>query len=74
MKVALSTILTLIICTCGLNTLGLWLVYGMGKKTFIAYLFARLPFQIMMGAANAFLTALIIRVLIHVLPKNKFRF
>jgi ECF transporter S component (folate family) len=73
-KVALSAILTLIICTCGLNTLGLWLVYGIGKKTFFAYLFARLPFQIIMCAVNAMITVIIMRVLIHVLPKNKFRF
>ena len=73
-KVALSAILTLSICTCGINTLGLWLVYGIGKKTFFAYLFARLPFQIIMGAVNAMITVIIMRVLIHVLPKNQFRF
>ena len=74
MKIALSTIITLIVCTCGLNTLGLWLVYGIGKKTFVAYLFVRLPFQILVAGGNAILTALIIRILLQVLPKNKFNF
>ncbi len=72
MKVALSTILTLVICTCGINTFGLWLVYGMGKKTFFAYLFARLPFQILVASGNAALTAIIIRLLIRVFPENRF--
>ncbi|MBR1983337.1 MAG: ECF transporter S component [Clostridia bacterium] len=71
MKIALSTIITLIICTSGINTFGLWLVYGIGKKTFFAYLIARLPFQILVASGNAFLSAIIIRILIRIVPKNK---
>lgn len=71
MKIALSTVVTLLICTSGINTLGLWLVYGYGKKTFFAYLLARLPFQILVASGNAIISAIIIRILMKVLPKNK---
>ncbi len=71
MKVAVSTLLTLGICTCGLNTFGLWLFYGLGKKTFYAYLFARLPFQIIVALGNAVLSAVLIRLLVKILPEDK---
>lgn len=70
-KVAISTLITLGVCTCGLNTFGLWLFYGLGKKTFYAYLFARLPFQIIVALGNAVLSVVLIKLLIKILPKNK---
>lgn len=72
LKAAISFILTLIICTCGLNTLGLYLVYGLGKKTFWAYLIVRLPWQAIVAAGNFALSTAIFGVLKKVLPKNKF--
>ncbi len=50
-KLILSLTATCIVCTSGLNTLGLWLMYGNGKA-YIVYLLARLPFQLIMVAVN----------------------
>lgn len=52
LKMILSFVFCLIICTSGLNTLALWLMYGIGKKTFFVYLWARLPFQLLIVAIN----------------------
>ena len=52
-KAGISFLICFIVCTIFLNTFGLWLVYGMGKTTFIAYLLARLPFQAIVLAVNA---------------------
>lgn len=43
-RLVLSAILCLIICTAGLNTYALYIMYSHGK-TFWAYLILRLPFQ-----------------------------
>lgn len=51
-KMILSFVLCMLICTSGLNTVALWLMYGIGKKTFFVYLWARLPFQLLMVAVN----------------------
>ncbi len=51
-KLILSFVLCMIICTSGLNTVALWLMYGVGKKTFFVYLWGRLPFQLLMVAVN----------------------
>ena len=68
----ISSIITLILCTCFLNTFGLWLIYGLGKKTFFAYLFVRLPWQTFVAVGNAVLCLLLVAFLPKVLPKNKF--
>ncbi len=57
-KLLLSLLLTTIICTSGLGTLGLWLMYGNGK-VFWVYLLARLPFQLVMVAVNGIILHII---------------
>lgn len=54
----LFLIVTLFI-TSGLNTFALWLVYGLGKKTFWVYLSARLPYQILNSIFNCLLAVLL---------------
>lgn len=56
-KLALSALLCLVICTAGLNTLALYLMFGAGK-TYWGYLSVRLPFQLAVLAIN--LAAMII--------------
>lgn len=70
--VFISFILMFIVCTAGLNTFGLWLVYGKGKKTFWVYLIARLPAQSMVMLCNFILCLIVISVLPRILPKDKF--
>lgn len=55
-KLALSALLCLVICTAGLNTFALYLMFG-GGKTYWGYLSVRLPFQLAVLAIN--LTAMI---------------
>lgn len=69
---AISAVTSLIICTSGLNTFGLWLMFGMGKKSFFVYLWARLPFQLAVAAGNAALCCLLVKIMPRILPKNKF--
>lgn len=45
LKICISMILVLVICTAGLNTFGLWLFFSAGKKTFWVYLWGRLSLQ-----------------------------
>lgn len=59
-KAAVSFALCLIVCTAGLNTYALFVIYSKGK-TFFAYLGVRLPFQIIVSAINCFITVLLIR-------------
>lgn len=62
LKILISYILCLLVCTCCLNTLNLWLVYSAGEKTlatFWVYLKIRLPFQIAVCAINWFLTTIL---------------
>ncbi len=59
LKTVISFVLTLIVCTAGLNTFALFLMYGLGKKTFFAYLIVRLPYQILNMAINLTLSILI---------------
>ncbi len=70
--IAISAVVSLIVCTSGLNTLGLWLIYGMGKKTFWVYLLVRLPWQVLVAAGNAFLCSGLAALLPRVLPVGKF--
>ena len=69
---ALSFLTTLIVCTSGLNTFGLWLVYGMGKKSFFVYLWARLPFQVLVAAGNAAICCALAGIFPRILPKSRF--
>lgn len=56
----ISLFLSVVICTCGLNTFALWQMYGAKSgKTFWAYLWARLPFQL----ANVILNGVLIAAL-----------
>lgn len=50
-KLGLSALLCLVICTAGLNTVALYLMYGAGK-TYWAYLSLRLPFQLAVVVIN----------------------
>lgn len=51
-NLAISMVLIFVICTCGITTVGLFLVYAKGKKTFFVYLFGRLATQSIVFAAN----------------------
>jgi len=55
LKTVISAVLCLLICTSGINTFALWLMYGLGKKTFWAYLIVRLPWQALIATANCVL-------------------
>lgn len=68
----ISFAFTLVLCTVILNTLGLYLAYGIGKETLWAYLWARLPFQTAVTVGNFWIACLIINVLPKILSKNKF--
>ncbi len=57
-KLILSLVLTALICTSGLGTLGLYLMYGNGKGYWI-YLVGRLPFQLAMVVVNGILLQII---------------
>lgn len=59
-KLIFSLILTTLICTCGINTVALWLMYGIGKKTFWVYLWGRLPFQLLMVLVNGIALIIIV--------------
>ncbi len=52
----IAYILVALICTAGLNTLGLFLMYAKGKKTFFAYLSVRFPYQIAVSFINFILS------------------
>lgn len=66
LKIFISYILCLIICTAGLNTLNIWLVYSAGKTTFLSYLSLRLPFQVAVTVINMVLTILLYICLVKV--------
>ena len=70
----ISFALTLICCTVFLNTLGLYLAYGINKSTFWIYLWARLPFQTLVAIGNCVLSCCLINLLNRILPKDKFPF
>ncbi|MEG2158825.1 MAG: hypothetical protein RRY18_02995, partial [Clostridia bacterium] len=67
LKLALSILVCAIICTSGLNTLGLWLAFSSQTKTFWVYLAGRLPFQIIMFGVNA--TIMNILLATNLMPK-----
>jgi len=61
-KLLLSIGLCLVICTAGLNTLGTFLLYAVGKKTFFVYLAARLPVQLLVAAISFVILGVLLRV------------
>lgn len=54
--IAISYLLIFLVTTVTLNTLGLYYIYGVGKKTFWVYLIGRLPKQTVILSLNIFLT------------------
>lgn len=71
LKLAISFVLCVIIISAGLNTLGIWLMYGLGKRTFVYYL-AFLPWKLLGVAVNLVISVLLLEILNRVLPKDKF--
>ena len=55
-------ILVTLICTCFLNTMGLWLMYAVGKKTFFVYLSTRLPWQLITSGINCSLSMILFKI------------
>ena len=55
-------ILVTVICTCFLNTMGLWLMYAVGKKTFFVYLSTRLPWQLITSGINCSLSMILFKI------------
>lgn len=53
------------------NTLGIYLMYGMGKNTFAFYL-AKYPIKLLTAAVNYVVSAALLAALPRILPKNKF--
>lgn len=62
LKILATFLLVTLICTCGLNTLGLWLMYAATKKTFFAYLIVRLPWQLLNSTINCILSICIYKI------------
>lgn len=56
-------ILVTLICTCFLNTMGLWLMYAVGKKTFFVYLSTRLPWQLITSGINCSLSMILFKII-----------
>lgn len=56
-------ILVTLICTCFLNTMGLWLMYAVGKKTFFVYLSVRLPWQLITSGINCSLSMILFKII-----------
>lgn len=52
LKIAISYIITLVLCTCFLNTFDLWITYNKGKTSFWLYLVPRLPWQLINSVIN----------------------
>lgn len=67
-KIIIGYLLIFIVCTCGLNTYGIWLFYIQGKKTFLVYLASRIGIQSIVVAINVVLTYALY------FPLNKFVF
>lgn len=55
-------IIVTLICTCFLNTMGLWLMYAVGKKTFFVYLSVRLPWQLITSGINCSLSMILFKI------------
>ncbi len=69
-RIVIGTVLTLLICSAGLNTLGIYLRYSSGKVNYLAYLLPRLPLQILVGVINGILTFPILLILNKTVFRN----
>jgi ECF transporter S component (folate family) len=61
LRLVISLTLCLVICTAGLNTLSLWIVFNRMQKGFFVYLAARLPWQALMAAVNGVIIYLVLK-------------
>jgi ECF transporter S component (folate family) len=61
LRLVISLVLCLVICTAGLNTLSLWIVFNRMQKGFFVYLAARLPWQALMAAVNGVIIYLVLK-------------
>ena len=60
LKLVISLVICTIVCSAGLNTYALWVLYGAKNgKTFWVYLWGRLPFQLINTVVNGILLAVI---------------
>lgn len=71
-KTVISSIVVFVVCSLFLNTFGLYLIYGLGKKTFFAYMVARIPSQVINAVGNMIVCAIMVPILPRILPKSKF--
>lgn len=71
-KTCVSSAVNLVLCTSGLNTFALWLMYGLGKKTFLAYLWVRFPWQVLVAGANLVLCLALVAAIPRIFPVGKF--
>lgn len=55
-------ILVTLVCTSFLNTMRLWLMYTVGKRTFFAYLTMRLPWQLVTSTLNCLLSIIACKI------------
>lgn len=69
-KVILSFIICSLVCTAGLNTLGIYLYYSSRSVPFFAYMIARFPLQLPVMAVNCVLAI----VLSKIINKTSFPF
>lgn len=69
--IAISLLLVYLITSVTLNTLGLYLIYAQGKKTFWIYLTGRLPMQTLVFAINIPIIYVLYETLINTTFKNK---
>ncbi len=70
-KLALSFFICTIFISGIINTLGIYLMYGMGKHTFVYYL-GFMPFKLIGVTVNAAICVPLVSILPRVLPKNTF--
>ncbi|MBQ8196874.1 MAG: folate family ECF transporter S component [Clostridia bacterium] len=70
-KLIISFLICSVVVSAGCNTLGVWLMYGLGKHTFLFYL-ADMPVKLLSVLVNAIICVPLIKILPKILPKNKF--
>lgn len=71
LKLLISFAICSVLVSGLVNTFGIYLMYGLGKKTFAAYL-VDYPIKLISAAANYVVSAALLAVLPKILPKNKF--
>ena len=73
LKIVLSYIVCSIVISGFVNTLGIYLMYGLGKRDFIYY-FSLYPIKLAASAVNLVISILLLRIFDRILPKSKFAF